>query len=82
MCSSSCLGVDVEVSDDDSIMGRDGEGPTGVDVYGTFHAREVEPIICHTVIFTTVCTFYQWSKLGNSKTEMDKKHRNISIFSV
>jgi len=59
-----------------------GEIGKDLDVYGTFHARKVEPIICHILIFTTVCTFYQWSKLGNSKTEMDKKHRNISIFSV
>lgn len=47
-------------------MGKD------LDAYGMFHAREVEPtcIICHILIFTTVCTFFQGSKMGNSKTGM------------
>jgi len=52
-----------------------GEMGKNLDVYGTFHAREVEHIICHTLIhvFTTV---FQWSKMGNRK---QKRTRNIGM---
>jgi len=55
-----------------------GEMGKDLDVYGTFHAREVEPIICYTLIhvFTTAFSGQKWVT-GNRNGQETQECQNF-----